>query len=112
MTQARRYDQLELADGQRRHDDSRRMDETRCPRARVYRLDNLTSTSDARTASIRLQFAGKRIVRRHGDWKTNQEGMRRLDSSLDRRRCSTGNTLRYVRFIDDFPVIPLDEHLD
>ena len=38
-------------------------------------------------------------------WKTNQSGMRRL--ILANRLEPGGNTLNYVRFIDDFPAMPL-----
>ena len=41
-----------------------------------------------------------------GYWKTNPEGMRRL--VLAGRVIALGNTLEYVRYLDDFPVSPLN----
>ena len=38
-------------------------------------------------------------------WKTTQDGLRRLAHS--RRLMALGKTLRYVRFLEDFPVFPL-----
>lgn len=40
-----------------------------------------------------------------GRWKTNEEGMRRLRYA--RRITAAGNTLRYVRFFDDFAAFPI-----
>jgi adenine-specific DNA-methyltransferase len=39
-------------------------------------------------------------------WQTTQEGLRRLDE-LD-RLIVVGNSLRYVRYLSDFPVLPLN----
>ncbi len=38
-------------------------------------------------------------------WKTNQLGMERLRQA--RRLIATGNTLNYVRYLDDFPAFPI-----
>src|SRR5262249_15746345 len=43
-----------------------------------------------------------------GVWKTGKEGMTRL---LEKNRVAlTGETLKYVRFFDDFPMYALDAH--
>jgi adenine-specific DNA-methyltransferase len=43
-------------------------------------------------------------------WKTNQDGMRRLQRA--RRIDATSNRLGYVRYLDDFPVYPLNASWD
>src|SRR3989442_1504863 len=39
-------------------------------------------------------------------WQTTQEGLRRLDEL--NRLLLVGNSLRYVRYLSDFPVFPLN----
>jgi adenine-specific DNA-methyltransferase len=45
-----------------------------------------------------------------GYWKTNQEGMDRL--RLSGRLIPVGNTLSFVRYLDDFPAFPLTNSWD
>jgi adenine-specific DNA-methyltransferase len=84
---------------------------------RVYRQDNMTSQSVGRDKGegaaswFPVKIAGSEIkpnlrVR----WKTNQTGMDRL---LKASRVElTGNSISYVRFIDDFCAIPLNNSWD
>jgi len=79
--------------------------------ARVFRLDNITSQSVGRekgegAASWFPVKVSGRVIRpsERVRWKTNEEGMRRLESAG--RLEIVGNTLTYVRFIDDFRVYP------
>jgi adenine-specific DNA-methyltransferase len=87
---------------------SEREGETQLPKdARVYRQDNITSQSVGRDKGegaaswFPVSIAGQEIrpsikVR----WKTNEQGMGRL---LHANRVEvTGNSLAYVRFLDDF----------
>ena len=80
--------------------------------ARPYRLDNLTSQSIGREKGegaaswfpVVIDDAEYRPNLR-SRWKTNEPGMARL---LKARRVQvTGNTLAYVRFLDDFPATAL-----
>ncbi len=75
---------------------------------RVFCADNLTSPRirEARTGYYAVKLDGREFWPGQGEWKTNQEGMSRLVAS--RRLIPIGNTLRYVRYIDDFAAIPLD----
>ncbi|MFN0156352.1 MAG: site-specific DNA-methyltransferase [Gaiella sp.] len=111
---ATKYDQVELSDGSRR---PLSVDEKRTPAlipagARVYRLDNMLSQSIGRdkgegaaswfpvTIDAKVFLPNDR-----SRWKTNEEGMQRL---LEARRVQiTGNTISYVRYLDDFPAIAL-----
>lgn len=81
--------------------------------ARIYRQDNMTSQSVGRDKGegaaswFPVKINGAEIkpnlrVR----WKTNQQGMNRLQKS-DRVEL-TGNSISYVRFLDDFSAIPLN----
>jgi len=110
-----KYDQVELNDGQRRplavteRDGERRLPD----RSRVYRLDNLMSQSMGREKGegaaswFTVDLGGMKFQPNiRSRWKTNEDGMSRLIAA--RRIQVTGNTLAYVRFIDDFPAFPLD----
>ena len=81
--------------------------------ARVYRQDNLTSQSVGREKGegaaswFAVEIDGKSIkpsmrVR----WKTNEQGMSRLLAAG--RVEATGNSLAYVRFLEDFSAISLN----
>lgn len=73
--------------------------------ARLFRHDNLTSQSSGGPQFFDVPFEGKNIPVGKNGWKTSETGMRRLLAS--QRVALAGNTLSYVRFIDDFPVYPL-----
>lgn len=103
------YRQLENRTGERRlMTPEERRDPSLVPEEwRIFRLDNLTSPRirEARTGYFPVAFGGKQILPGQGEWKTNQEGMKRL--VLARRVAASGNSLAYVRFLDDFPVQPI-----
>jgi adenine-specific DNA-methyltransferase len=67
-------------------------------------LGDLTSQGNTPVA---FAFNGKQYV---GGWKTNPEGMRRL-AQLKRIELQ-GNTLRYIRRFNDFPVSPITTNWD
>jgi adenine-specific DNA-methyltransferase len=70
---------------------------------RVYAVDNLTSQRPP--GDFPVSFAGKSFAPRRGYWKTGELGMGRLLRAW--RIELAGETLRYVRFIEDYPVFPL-----
>ncbi len=83
------------------------------PSARIYRQDNLTSQSLGREkgegAASWFPVAVQGVEYRpslSNRWKTNQQGMDRLAfaSRLEPR----GNSLSYVRFIEDFPAVSIN----
>ncbi|MGK2849826.1 MAG: site-specific DNA-methyltransferase [Candidatus Limnocylindrales bacterium] len=76
------------------------------PGGRVFRADNLTSqtTREAQTTVFPVAFDGREFRPGKGGWKTNRVGMERLASA--RRLIALGNTLSYVRYLDDFPMFP------
>ncbi|MBW3537184.1 MAG: site-specific DNA-methyltransferase [Actinobacteria bacterium] len=101
------YTWVELPDGERR-----RM--TREERAgigelpegsRIFRPDNLTSQSGVEKTRYPVQVFGRDFRPPTGVWKTSKEGMKRLIEAD--RLILVGNTLSYVRYIDDFPAFPI-----
>ncbi|HMN29349.1 MAG TPA: site-specific DNA-methyltransferase, partial [Caldilineaceae bacterium] len=77
-------------------------------RVRVYRHDNLTSQSGGATTSFEYELEGITFRRGKGFWKTNIVGMDRLKKAW-RLGYPTHNSLAYIRFIDDFPVTPIND---
>lgn len=57
-----------------------------------------------------VEIDGRQIRPGRGFWKTGEAGMRRLVCS--QRLLLLGNTLRYIRFLDDFPVYPISNAWD
>ncbi|MDD5558237.1 site-specific DNA-methyltransferase [Candidatus Methylomirabilis sp.] len=95
------YDWAERSDGGRRHLESLidiQSDE------RLFTHDNLTSQSSGVTTTFAVSFEGKSIAPNKGGWKTNADGMTRL--RFANRLMLLGNSLRYVRMHDDFPLSP------
>jgi adenine-specific DNA-methyltransferase len=99
------YTQLELSDGTRRPmSTSEREDLALIPlAARIYRTDNLTGQSGVEKTKFPVEFDGTTHRPAKGVWKTSEQGMKRL-IALE-RVVLTGETLKYVRYLDDFPVI-------
>src|SRR5271166_1914362 len=111
---AGKYDQVELSGGSRRpmnadeKGDARRLPEG----SKAYRYDNLMSQSVGREKGegaaswFPVMMQGREFKPNiRNRWKTNEEGMARL---LRARRVEvTGDSLAYVRFIDDFPAFPI-----
>jgi adenine-specific DNA-methyltransferase len=106
---AGKYDQVQLTDNTRRPFLSgERQDPTGLPiGARPFRLDNLTSPRirEARTGYYPVSIKGRSFLPQQGEWKTHSEGMSRL--IVAGRVQITGNSLSYVRFLDDFPAFGL-----
>ena len=71
--------------------------------SKIYRHDNLTSQSGSDKSAFPVEFQSVVFRSGKGFWKTNQEGMRRLDRS-NRLASPTPRSVQYVRFLDDFPV--------
>jgi adenine-specific DNA-methyltransferase len=73
-------------------------------------LDNLTSQTGAETTRIPVKFLGREFKPASGGWKTNDIALTRLKIAY--RLGIKGNTLRYARVFDDFPVRPLNNLWD
>ena len=74
-------------------------------RIRVFAHDNITSQRPAQGEDVRsFVYEGKKFVVPKGTFKTDETGLNRLARA--KRMFFVGNTLRYVRFLDDFRVFP------
>ncbi|MEO8084205.1 MAG: site-specific DNA-methyltransferase, partial [Ardenticatenales bacterium] len=74
------------------------------PGSRVLMHDNLTSQRPP--GDFPIEFSGRTFRPGRGYWKTGPDGFERLGHA--KRLMLIGNTLRYVRFLDDFPVFPIN----
>ena len=99
------YQYVELPDGARRRMSSKEIVSiSSVPNgAKIFQPTTLESANPV----FPFEFAGKIYEQR---WKTNQEGLKRLSKA--ERLYIAGNTLRYVRYIEDFPVVPLTDIWD
>jgi adenine-specific DNA-methyltransferase len=82
--------------------------------SRLLTIDNLTSQSAGREKGegaaswFKVNHRGKDFdPTQKARWKTNSQGMGRL-AKADRLEAA-GNTLRYVRYLDDFPYYPISD---
>jgi adenine-specific DNA-methyltransferase len=73
---------------------------------RLMRADQLTSqtTRVGQTTVFPVEVEGRTFSPAKGGWKTNATGMKQLGNA--RRLMPVGNTLTYVRYLDDFPAFP------
>lgn len=100
-----RYDQLESPDGKNRRPMT--PEERANPRSipegwRPFQLDNLTSGAFRENTTVPFQFGGETFhPGTNACWKTTVEGLTRL--AARGRIQKAGMTIRYVRFLEDFP---------
>ena len=73
---------------------------------RVFAADNLSSQSGSESTTQPFEFFGKSVKPSKGGWKTNQVGLERLYKA--ERIKLLGNSPMYRRFLDDFPVSPIN----
>jgi len=73
---------------------------------RPYSLDGITSQGSTASGSSEFLFHGRKFACGHNaHWKTSLAGMPRL-AKANRIESST-NSIRYVRFLDDFSIQPI-----
>lgn len=99
---ASKYNRIELPNGERRTLTSQERDgDIPIPKgARFFVDDNLTSQGNP---LLEYEYNKRKFS---GTYKTNIEGMNRL-AAVNRLYEAEG-TLRFVRYIDDFPAVPLN----
>ena len=99
---SKNYNWLELKDGTRRGLNSEeKQDLSIIPDgAKLYNPDNLTSQGNP---EFDFTYEGKTYRR---GWKTNHEGLENLAQA--KRIHVAKNSLGYVRYLDDFPVLPIN----
>ncbi len=98
---------LELPGGERRPltGDERKGSAALPEGARLYQLGDLTSSHEYNVGKQPFEFNGKSFSPGKRYWTTSPEGMKNLAKS--KRLAESDNSLRYVRFFDDFPYQPL-----
>src|SRR3546814_9564379 len=74
------------------------------PGARLFRGSHVTSQTTGATSFCPIELDGREFEPKKGGWKTNAPGMERLKAA-DRLHI-IGNTLTYLRYLDDFSVFP------
>jgi len=100
------YSQLELADGTRRAMSKEERDSPSLIPSTAKRFQATSLTSQNPGSRFEVEFEGKKYFPSANQWwKTDHERMKRLIA--ERRVIASGNTLRFVRYIDDFPYYPL-----
>ena len=105
----RYYNIVETNDGQRRSITSEEFANLRLlpSEARLITSSALVSSGLTPSCVFDVDFQTKTYKPSSGrSWRTNTIGMERL--RLARRLVSTGNTLRYVAYFDDFPYATID----
>jgi adenine-specific DNA-methyltransferase len=99
-----RYDQIRLADGSVRPAtvEEKTQPTSRPEGSRLYQLDNITNQRPIGDGDVKaFEFKGKPYTPTVGKFKTDLKGLRAL-SEAGRIQETSGGTLRYVRFADDF----------
>lgn len=97
------YTWLDFPDGTRRGmTKGEKANRTLIPdNVKIYKADNITSQGNP---MIPFEYKGKIYTQA---WKTNVEGLQRL--AENNRLHVAANSLQYVRYLDDFPVIPITQ---
>jgi adenine-specific DNA-methyltransferase len=105
------YRLVRLADGtERRATTDEMADPDSLPvGARLFRPDNLVSqtTRVGQTTVFPVEVGGRTFMPGAGGWKTNRDGMAKLVEA-GRLRPTRGTSIQYVRFLDDFPAMPIN----
>src|SRR5262249_14668421 len=72
---------------------------------KIFSHDNITSQRPAQGDDVRdITYEGKPFQVKKGTFKTDATGLRRISHA--KRMIFIGNTLRYVRFLNDFSIFP------
>ena len=72
----------------------------------LFSAQNMTSQSGGDKSRFPVTLQGKNFVPTKNFWKTNPEGMAKLIKA--NRLIVAGNSLNYVRYQKDFPIIPIN----
>ncbi|MDK2888414.1 MAG: adenine-specific DNA-methyltransferase [Thermoanaerobacter sp.] len=106
------YNYLELDDGKvLKLSKEQLRDDKLISQGRRFRIDNLTSQSGpGDVPETRFSWHGKIYRLKSGSWKTSIEGLKRLAEA--NRIWFLENTMYYKRYIDDFPIQPINNIWD
>ena len=73
---------------------------------KLFSAQNMTSQSGGDGSRFPVALQGRIFAPTKNFWKTNPEGMQNLTKA--NRLIVAGNSLNYVRFEEDFPIIPIN----
>ncbi|MCL6478860.1 MAG: site-specific DNA-methyltransferase [Peptococcaceae bacterium] len=106
------YNYLELDDGKvLKLSKEQLRDDKLVAQGRRFRIDNITSQSGpGDVPETRFSWHGKIYRLKSGSWKTSIEGLKRLAEA--NRIWFLENTMYYKRYIDDFPIQPINNIWD
>ncbi|MGA1998601.1 MAG: site-specific DNA-methyltransferase [Terriglobales bacterium] len=109
---ATQYTWAELPDGTRRNFGSfERLKLEAPPGSHIFQHGDMTSQRPAQEGDVKeFAFDGKRFTPGRGTFKSDLKGLENLARAG--RLFVVGNSLRYVRFLDDFPVFPVSNMWD
>jgi adenine-specific DNA-methyltransferase len=101
------YSLIELKDGSRRRmtAEEKANPDSRPAGSRIFSLSPFTSQSGGATTGFPIELNGVTYSPGRGFWKTNEEGVNKLKA--ENRLMASGNSLRYVRYLEDFEGLPL-----
>ena len=104
-----RYDYVELPDGEiQKITRAQILGQEPIPNGRRFRYTTLLSDGESNSLNQQVCIGGETFLPRHGKhWKTSPDGIARLN---ERGRIQKlGTTIWYKRYVDDFPVIPMND---
>jgi adenine-specific DNA-methyltransferase len=74
------------------------------PGTKLFATTDMRSQSGGESSAFTVLMGGRAYKPNPGFWKTSKEGFARLIAA--NRLVDSAGTLRYVRYLDDFPVVP------
>jgi len=101
------YKSIELPDGLRRPLSKKELSRPEIIQdmSRLFRPSPMTSQSASVSTTVPFHYEGKDFLPGSGGWKTNQYGFLKLIKAG--RIIRRDKSLSYIRYLDDFPVIPI-----
>ncbi|MGC2697594.1 MAG: site-specific DNA-methyltransferase, partial [Candidatus Angelobacter sp.] len=99
------YAYVELPNGERRRPSREDAELPISKRGRLYSVSDLTSSHAYSLGKEPFKFGNETYTPGSRYWSTSPEGMRRLAAA--RRIHAAENSVRYVRYFDDFPYQPI-----
>jgi adenine-specific DNA-methyltransferase len=103
-----RYDMTLLPSGERRRLTALELSTPDIVVGRRFRYQSLVSARPVSGADVReFIFERRRYTPGTGTFKTDLSGLERLARA--KRLAAIGSTLQYIRYVDDFPVVPIHD---
>jgi len=101
------YDFIEFHTGERKRlSQEEKNNPQKIKNFKIFSANNLTSQTASESTLFEFEFEGRKFKPSTGGWKTNFEGMMNLIKK--NRLIILGNTPRYIRYLDDFPFLSLN----